>query len=211
VFCAKAARFAANQGLTGAEFLAGIPGTIGGALAMNAGAYGGEIWDVVKLVNVLNRKGECLNRIKADFNIAYRSVSITEDEWFISCIIKLQLSSKELCNEKIRKLLAERAKQQPLGQLSCGSVFRNPENDHAARLIDTCGLKGTSIGDARVSEKHANFIVNTGNATSSDIEKLIELIRSTVLDSHGIEIQTEVKIIGETGSDRPVANTEQIN
>lgn len=202
VSCAKAARYAANEGLAGIEFLASIPGSIGGALAMNAGAYGGEIWNCVKQVETINRKGERKLYSSDDFEFAYRSVSLAEDEWFISCALKLNLSKKEFIEDKIKSILTERAEAQPLGQHSCGSVFRNPENDHAARLIEVCGLKGKRIGGAIVSEKHANFIINTGDATSADIEALIEMVQKTVYEKHAIKLIPEVRIIGEMGSEQ---------
>jgi UDP-N-acetylmuramate dehydrogenase len=200
--CVKAARFAARQGLGGIEFLAGIPGSIGGALAMNAGAYGGEIWRNVKQVETINRKGERKIYPRDHFEIAYRSVSLPEDEWFTACKMELSLSDKSVVEKKIKTMLSERAEAQPLGQLSCGSVFRNPPEDHAARLIESCGLKGTHVGGAYVSEKHANFIINTGDATSSDIEQLIELICTTVNETQGIKLIPEVRVIGETRRDR---------
>jgi len=196
VTCAKAARFAAKQGLAGIEFLASIPGSIGGALAMNAGAYGGEIWRYVNQVETINRKGERQTYLKEQFEIAYRSVSLADDEWFVSCLLELDVSDKDIVEKNIKDLLAKRADAQPLGQHSCGSVFRNPENDHAARLIDNCGLKGKKVGGAIVSDKHANFIINTGDATSSDIENLIELVQATVYEKHDIKLIPEVRIIG---------------
>lgn len=199
VLCVKVARFAAKHGLTGVEFLAGIPGSIGGALAMNAGAYGGEIWRVIKQVETINRQGERKCYSKDDFEIGYRSVSLAEDEWFIACTMELAVSSKTVVEQAIKKMLSERAAAQPLGKLSCGSVFRNPPNDHAARLIELCGLKGKQVGGACVSEKHANFIINTGNATSLDIEQLIELVRATVLEKHAVSLIAEVRVIGEEG------------
>ena len=196
--CAKAARFAAKQGLAGTEFLAGIPGTVGGALAMNAGAYGSEIWSHVYQVETINRKGECRTLNKDQFEIGYRSVSLSTDEWFISASLKLELTDKEIAEQRIRNLLAERADAQPLGKLSCGSVFRNPPDDHAARLIDECGLKGKQIGGACVSEKHANFIINTGNASSNEIEQLIEFVQAEVYKQKMIKLIPEVRIIGES-------------
>ena len=197
--CVKAARFAAKQGLGGIEFLAGIPGSIGGALAMNAGAYGGEIWRNVKQVETINRKGECKIYPREHFKVAYRSVSLSKDEWFTNCKIELEVSDQSVVEKSIKTMLSERAEAQPLGQLSCGSVFRNPPADHAARLIESCGLKGRHVGGACVSEKHANFIINMGDATSSDIERLIELIRATVYEKHAVKLIPEVKVIGEPG------------
>ncbi len=200
--CVKAARFAAKQGLGGIEFLAGIPGSIGGALAMNAGAYGGEIWRNVNQVETINRKGERKIYAKQHFEIAYRSVSIPKDEWFTACKIELELSARSVVEKRIKTMLSERAEAQPLGQLSCGSVFRNPPKDHAARLIEACGLKGRHLGGACVSEKHANFIINMGDATSSDIEQLIELIRATVYEKHAVKLIPEVRVIGDSGRDQ---------
>lgn len=197
--CVKAARFAAKRGYGGIEFLAGIPGSVGGALAMNAGAYGGEIWRNVKQVETINRKGERKIHPKAHFEIDYRSVSLSKDEWFTACNIELKLSEKTAVEKSIKTMLSERAESQPLGQLSCGSVFRNPPEDHAARLIESCGLKGRHVGGACVSEKHANFIINMGDATSSDIERLIELIRTTVYEKHAVKLIPEVRVIGEAG------------
>lgn len=199
VTCAKAARFAAKQGLAGIEFLASIPGSIGGALAMNAGAYGGEIWRYVKQVETINRKGERQFYSRDQFEIGYRSVSLADDEWFVACTLQLEVSNTEEIEKRIKQILSERAEAQPLGQYSCGSVFRNPENDHAARLIDSCGLKGAQVGGAVVSEKHANFIINTGHATSLEIENLIELVQSTVLEKCGVKLIPEVRVIGEKG------------
>jgi UDP-N-acetylmuramate dehydrogenase len=198
VSCAKVANFSAKHGLEGIEFLAGIPGTIGGALTMNAGAYGDEVWSYVKEVEIINRKGEREIFGKDKFDISYRSVSISEDEWFIACKMKLEISTQAVVNERIKKMLSERAKEQPLGKLSCGSVFKNPSNQHAAKLIDLCGLKGKRVGGAVVSDKHSNFIINTGNATSLDIEQLIEFIQATVYEKHAIKLIPEVRIIGES-------------
>lgn len=202
VTCAKTARFAAKQGLSGIEFLAAIPGSIGGALAMNAGAYGGEIWRYVKQVETINRNGERQIYSSDQFEIGYRSVSLADDEWFVSCTLELEISKKEIIEKNIKKMLSERAEAQPLGQHSCGSVFRNPADDHAARLIDACGLKGKKLGGAIVSKKHANFIINTGNATSLDIESLIELVQATVYEQHTVRLIPEVRIIGERRSDQ---------
>ncbi len=195
--CAKAARNAAKQGLSGIEFLAGIPGTIGGALAMNAGAYGGDTWQCVEQVEIMNRSGDVRTLQREQFEVAYRSVSIAKDEWFISATVKLEKKDSEKIREQIRTMLSERADAQPLGQLSCGSVFRNPEGDYAARLIEACGLKGHAIGGACVSDKHANFIINTGSATSTDIEQLIEHVRHRVAEKFTIELIPEVRMIGD--------------
>lgn len=195
--CAGVARFAARAGLTGAEFLAGIPGTLGGALAMNAGAWGGETWALVRQVETLDRQGHRHLRDPGEFEIGYRHVAGPGDEWFVGAELELQPGDGESGRRRIKQLLAERAERQPTGQACCGSVFRNPEGDFAARLIESCGLKGMRLGGAQVSEKHANFIINTGEATAADIEALIERVRNTVAEQTGIRLQTEVKIVGE--------------
>lgn len=197
VSCAKLARFAARAGLTGAEFFAGIPGTVGGALAMNAGAFGGETWPLVVRVETMDRQGRRHLRTPADYEIAYRSVKGIEDEWFVAAQLQLQSGDVEAGQARIKELLAKRGATQPTTQASCGSVFRNPEGDYAARLIEQCGLKGTCIGGACVSDKHANFIVNTGNATAADIESLIEKVARTVQKECGVSLVHEVHIIGE--------------
>jgi len=198
VACARAARFSAAGGLTGAEFLAGIPGTVGGALAMNAGAFGGEMWDIVDSVETMDRRGRRRSRQADAFDVGYRSVGIARDEWFVSAVLVLEKDENQSARRNIRALLARRAETQPVGERTCGSVFRNPPDDHAARLIDACGLKGMTMGGARVSEKHANFIVNTGNATAADIEALILRVQQTVMDRCQVRLEMEVRIVGET-------------
>jgi UDP-N-acetylmuramate dehydrogenase len=195
--CAHVARFCADKGLADAEFLAGIPGTMGGALKMNAGAFGGETWRIVKSVEMLNAKGDVTQRDPKHFEINYRSVKNENNEWFLSANLMLAPGDSASSIQKIKSLLETRAKTQPTNQPSCGSVFKNPEGDFAARLIEVTKLKGYSIGGACVSEKHANFIVNTGNATAKDIENLIKYVRRRVQYLHGVELQTEVCMVGE--------------
>jgi UDP-N-acetylmuramate dehydrogenase len=197
VACAKVARFAIRQGLTGAEFLAGIPGTMGGALAMNAGAFGGETWPLVAAVQTVDRHGELHLRQRGEYQTGYRSVSGPANEWFVSADLQLQPGDTAAAQARVRSLLEHRSATQPTQQPSCGSVFRNPSNDFAARLIETCGLKGEQIGQARVSEKHANFIVNTGGARATDIEALIRYVQQRVQQQHGVRLEPEVRIIGE--------------
>ncbi len=198
--CAHVARFCGEQGLCGAEFLAGIPGTMGGALKMNAGAFGGETWDIVESVEMLSAGGDIVERAKGDFLIGYRSVKgfETNKAWFISARLRLAPGDSEASQQKIKALLDRRGKTQPTNQPSCGSVFKNPPGDHAARLIEQAGLKGYAIGGACVSEKHANFIVNTGHASAADIEALIAHVRQTVYNQYGVNLQTEVCMVGET-------------
>ena len=197
VTCAKLARFAAKQHLHGAEFLAGIPGTVGGALAMNAGCHGGETWDVVMRALTIDRRGVIHERSQVDLEIGYRHVSLPGEEWFVAAWFELPAGEATEAEQKIKSLLAKRLETQPLNLPNAGSVFRNPEGDYAARLIQSCGLKGYRIGGAQVSEKHANFIVNTGDATAADIENMIALVHDTVLRETGVDLQREVRIIGE--------------
>lgn len=194
---AKLAKLATEHALTGAEFFAGIPGTMGGALAMNAGAFGGETWPLVDRVLLINRQGELIERKAAEFTVAYRSVSLNEDEWFVACYLNIPKGGDDSSRQKIRDLLAKRAQTQPTNMPSGGSVFKNPEGDHAARLIEVSGLKGKQMGAAQVSEKHANFIVNTGNAKACDIEQLIYYVQQQVLELQGVQLETEVRILGE--------------
>ncbi len=195
--CPKFARVCAKHSLQDMEFFAGIPGTIGGALAMNAGAFGGETWDVIKSVTTINREGEVFTRTSEEYDIAYRSVRHPQEEWFLSALIQLNKGDKEISQEKIKNLLAKRRDTQPMGIPSCGSVFRNPENDYAARLIEECGLKGKTIGGACISVKHANFILNEDGATANDIESLIEFAWQSVKNKFDIELIKEVRMIGE--------------
>ncbi len=201
VACAKVARFAARAGLKGAEFLAGIPGTMGGALAMNAGAFGGETWTVVERVETLDRAGSHRERMPEDYRIGYRQVRGPADEWFIAAHLRLEGGDTRESSRRIRDLLKRRSDTQPMGQASCGSVFRNPPGDFAARLIEASGLKGRCIGGACVSEKHANFIVNTGGAMAADIETLIREVADTVERLHGVRLVPEVKVVGRTADE----------
>ncbi len=197
---AKLARFCARENLVGAEFFAGIPGLVGGALAMNAGAFGGETWRHVVAVKTIDRNGVIRKRTPADYQIDYRSVVGPADEWFIEATLQFERDEHSHASADIKALLAKRAETQPTGSANSGSVFRNPPGEYAARLIEQCGLKGRRIGGAVVSEKHANFIVNDDKATASDIESLIVLIQQTVLQQCDIELHTEVVIVGEEES-----------
>jgi len=196
---AKLARFAATNHLCGAEFFVGIPGTLGGMLAMNAGCYGGETWQKVVRVQVLARGGELLERAPQEYEIGYRHVALRKanEEFFVGAWLKLEQGDAEAARQQIKALMEKRSASQPLQLPNCGSVFRNPPGDHAARLIESCGLKGKRIGGAQVSEKHANFIVNLGGASAADIEDLIGEVRATVLRQTGVELHTEVRIAGE--------------
>lgn len=196
VACAKVARFAARRGLVGVEFLAGIPGTMGGALAMNAGAWGGETWEHVARVRTIDRRGEVRERPPADFRVGYREVGGPPGEWFLDAELALAPGDAEAAQARIRELLDRRARTQPTGLPSCGSVFRNPPGSFAARLIEAAGLKGFAIGGAQVSPMHANFIINTGAASAADIARLIAHVRERVEATSGVRLVTEVKHIG---------------
>jgi UDP-N-acetylmuramate dehydrogenase len=195
----KVARYAALHNRVGAEFMTGIPGTVGGALAMNAGCYGGETWDLIAGVTTLDRAGRLRERTPADYDIGYRRVELRDgaQEWFVAARFRLLPGDGAKSRASIRQLLERRLASQPLGRPNAGSVFRNPHGDHAARLIEACGLKGRAIGGAMISDKHANFIINTGTARASDIEALIALAHDAVQQKFGVELEREVRIVGE--------------
>lgn len=195
----KVASFAAQNNLEGAEFLSGIPGTVGGALAMNAGCYGRETWQCVARVLTIDSTGELHERSPQDYEISYRHVTkrAVSEEWFVAAWFRFAPGNGKAAKQKAKEWLARRMATQPLAQPNAGSVFRNPPGDYAARLIEASGLKGLSIGGAQVSEKHANFIVNLGGATAADIETLIETVQAKVKQAQGVELVTEVRIIGE--------------
>jgi UDP-N-acetylmuramate dehydrogenase len=196
VACNKVARFCAGLDLVGGEFLAGIPGTMGGALAMNAGAFGGETWSRVRRVETIDRQGMRHWRTPAAFEVGYRHVRGPAGEWFVNAELRLEQGDGAAGLRRVKELLERRNRTQPVGLPSCGSVFRNPPGDHAARLIEVCGLKGECRGGACVSAKHANFIINQGNASAADIEALIEHISETVARRQGVHLVPEVVIAG---------------
>lgn len=198
VACPSLARFAAKQDLAGGEWFAGIPGTVGGALAMNAGAFGGETWQHVINVETIDRQGNIHVRYPHEFTIAYRQVHYQRQEWFVAATLAFEAGNKQTGLAMIKTLLAKRASSQPTGVPTCGSVFRNPAGDYAARLIEACGLKGYRKQHVMVSDKHANFIVNLGNASAADIEQLIHQVAQTVKQQCQVTLQPEVKIVGDT-------------
>ena len=195
--CPKVARYAVRNALAGCEFFAGVPGTVGGALAMNAGAFGGETWDIVRGVETIDRSGSCHRHHPDAFRVGYRQVEGPPHEWFIAAEFALQPDRAGTAAANLQALLRRRAETQPMGRRSCGSVFRNPPEDFAARLIDASGLKGTRVGGAMVSTKHANFIINTGAASAADVEQLMERIVDRVARDSGIRLQPEVRVVGD--------------
>jgi UDP-N-acetylmuramate dehydrogenase len=196
IACARIARQCVKWGLGPAEFFAGIPGTLGGALAMNAGAFGGETWRHVLSVETIDRGGEAHTRAAGEYRVSYRQViAPAPEEWFIAATLSFERRPAAHESE-VRALLERRKASQPIGEWSCGSVFTNPPGDHAARLIEVAGLKGFRIGDASVSHKHANFIINHGQASAADLERLIAHVRDTVQRVHGVALRPEVRIVG---------------
>lgn len=193
--CTQLARQCVRWALGPSEFFAGIPGLLGGALAMNAGAYGSETWERVRSVRTIDRYGEIRIRFPEEYEVAYRSVRGPEQEWFIEAELEFDIDANASM-DTLKDMLERRKDTQPLGLPTCGSVFRNPPGDHAARLIEACGLKGCRIGEAEVSEKHANFIINRGEASALDIQNLIRHVQQTVADQTGVELIPEVRIVG---------------
>lgn len=197
VTCAKLAKVCVKNGFERGAFFAGIPGTVGGALRMNAGAFGGETWEHVIKVETCDRKGQLHEYTPDHFKIQYRQVDGLKDEFFVTGCFQFESGNSQTAQKTLRELLKKRNATQPIGRFSCGSVFRNPPGDFAARLIESAELKGLCCGDAVVSEKHANFILNRGHATSADIEQLIQKVVDRVYQVHGIRLIAEVHVIGK--------------
>jgi UDP-N-acetylmuramate dehydrogenase len=198
VSCASMARFCARNALSGGEFWAGIPGTMGGALRMNAGCHNGETWNWVTEVETITPRGELRVRSPEEFEIAYRQVKGLGEEAFVRATVRLPSGDKDQALLLIKNLLKHRADTQPTNEFNCGSVFRNPQGGFAAKLIEACGLKGFHLDGAKVSEKHANFIINhEGKASASAIEALIQMVQSKVYLQSQVMLTPEVHIIGE--------------
>ena len=197
--CTQLARQCIRWGLGPSEFFAGIPGTLGGALAMNAGAHGGETWERISSVKTIDRQGDIHERLPDHYEIGYRSVLGPGDEWFLEAVLEFDPEA-DASMDTLKEMLERRKATQPLGLPSCGSVFRNPPDDHAARLIEASGLKGHRIGGAEVSEKHANFIINADDASAADVEQLITHVQQTVAEQQGVELVHEVRIVGNVAS-----------
>ena len=199
VTCARLARAAAAKNLAGIEFLAGIPGTLGGALAMNAGALGGEVWDYVESVETVDRQGRVRHRARDDYQPDYREIRGPEGEWFVGGILRMTRSAGGRGTDKIKAVLAQRSATQPAGKATCGSVFKNPPGDFAGRLIEQCGLKGYRLGGCSISLVHANFVENDHGASAEDLEKLIVFVQAKVEATTGVRLEPEVRIVGLPG------------
>jgi UDP-N-acetylmuramate dehydrogenase len=196
--CAKLAKYCVRQGFEAGAFFAGIPGTVGGALRMNAGAFGGETWSAIEKVEVMDRSGRCQLLPREAFEVGYRQVrGLPVESWFVAAHFRFAAGCGEQARAQIKQLLKKRNDSQPIGTLSCGSVFRNPPGDFSARLIESCGLKGHRIGGAVVSDKHANFILNDADAKAADIEALITYVHDKVLQDTGVDLIRECHILGD--------------
>jgi len=191
-------RYCSRKGLGGLEFLAGIPGTVGGALAMNAGAWGKEIGPLVQEIRIVTGRGRIRDLGASQLRFSYRDLDLPRGSVIVRAGIRLRRESPARVAQKVADYLKERKARQPLEYPSGGSVFRNPPHDHAGRLLEAAGLKGESIGGAMISPKHANFIVNTGGATAGDILRLMGLARERVLEQTGIALEPEIRIAGGT-------------
>ena len=198
VACGTLARYCLKHHLQGLSFMAGIPGTVGGALRMNAGAFGHSTWDCVHTAETIDDQGETHRYLKDQIKTDYRYTELPAKQWFIFAEFELSQADTNIDQRsEINQLLEQRNVSQPIDTLNCGSVFKNPSNAYAAELIEKCNLKGYSIGDAQVSTKHANFIVNKGNASAKDIEALISYVKETVNQKTKIKLEEEVVIVGE--------------
>lgn len=207
--CAQVARFAAKNNQVGGEFLAGIPGTVGGALFMNAGAFGGEIWDCVVKVETLTRDGILKLKDASAFEWGYRfSRGLAPDEAFVAAYFAFRPGDGKAGLETIKALLQKRSDTQPTGEPSCGSTFRNPPGDYAARLIESVGLKGYRLGGMEVSPKHANFLINRNEATAADVLALVAFIQKTVRAKTGVDLVPEFRCLGNFASTNKDKNHE---
>jgi UDP-N-acetylmuramate dehydrogenase len=194
---AQLLNFSIDHGFTGMEFAAGIPGTVGGAICMNAGTARGEIGDVVDSVTMLSPEDGILLRSQDEMGFGYRTASVPAGHVVVEATFVLRQGDKSRSQARVREYMEYRMEQQPRGLPNAGSIFRNPLDDSAGKLIETAGLKGLTVGRARVSDKHANFIVNLGDATAADVLKLMDTIQERVLAVHNVRLEPEIKIIGE--------------
>jgi len=192
----KIAQLAANSGLSGLEFMATVPGDLGGGVAMNAGAFGQQVSGVLQSVTLLSRDGKVQTVSRNDLDMRYRYTALPKDVLILSASFTLTEKNSEDVKQTMREMRAKRSETQPLALPNCGSVFKNPEGDFAARLIESVGLKGKQIGNANISDKHANFIVNQGGASCLDVLQLIRLAKAEVKKETGIDLEPEVKLVG---------------
>ncbi|MDE6313610.1 MAG: UDP-N-acetylmuramate dehydrogenase [Lachnospiraceae bacterium] len=193
----KAANLAARQGYTGMEFAVGIPGTVGGAIAMNAGAYGGEIKDVIVSATVLTKEGKLLTLTRGELELGYRSSRIAREQYVVlEAEFCLEPGNAEEIKAACEKNMKARMEKQPLEYPSAGSTFKRPKGYFAGKLIMDAGLRGFQVGDAQVSEKHCGFLINRGKATAEDMQKLIQQVQTRVQETYGVTLEPEVKMIG---------------
>jgi UDP-N-acetylmuramate dehydrogenase len=189
--------FAIEQALTGLEFATGIPGTVGGAVCMNAGTALGEIGDIIESVSLIAPSGEPVTRGREEMGFGYRTANIPEGYLVVEAGVILRRDDGEKIRARIKELQEKRKQRQPWGAPNAGSIFKNPYEESAGKLIETAKLKGRRVGDAQVSDRHANFIMNMGKASAKDVLQLMEIITQTVLETHGVRLEPEIKIIGE--------------
>lgn len=192
----KIAQLAANASLAGLEFMATVPGDLGGGVAMNAGAFGQQVSDVLASIVILHRNGTVQTLTRPDLNMVYRHTHLPADALVLSATLVLRADDAESIRQRMRDMRKKRTDTQPLALPNCGSVFKNPEGDFSARLIESVGLKGQRMGKASISDKHANFIVNEGGATCEDVLALIRLARNTVYEQHHVWLEPEVRFVG---------------
>jgi len=193
----RVTRICADHGLTGLEFMATVPGDVGGGVVMNAGAFGQQVADCLSRIWIVRRDGEKQELQASELEMAYRSTKVPSGSLVVSAEFELQIDEGEAVRERIRQMRTDRGRTQPLDLPNCGSVFKNPPGDHAARLIEAAGLKGHRIGGASISAKHANFIVNEDAASSSDVLALIHLAQESVENKFGVHLEPEVRMLGE--------------
>ena len=197
VLLSDLAQAAAKAGLSGLEFASGIPGSLGGALYMNAGAYGGEMREVVSEITVITPEGEKKTLDHSEINLGYRQSILQEKDYLaVEATIELHKGVTEKIKDKIEELKDKRWNKQPMEMPSAGSMFKRPQDHYASALIDEAGLKGTQVGDAQVSTKHAGFVVNLGSATAQDIKELVEVVKEKIYDEYQIKLETEPRFIG---------------
>jgi len=197
VSLADLVRLTAEQALAGMAFCAGIPGSVGGAVMMNAGAYGQEIKDVLYKATLMDGRAVVTDWLRKDLSFEYRRLNVPEGTIVLGAVFRLERGDPQSIRQRIDEILGQRRQKHPLNYPSAGSIFKNPAGHPAGLLIEAAGLKGTAVGGARISERHGNFIVNTGGATASDILALIERVQQEVLKQTGIVLETEVRIVGE--------------